>query len=52
MAGQSAFLTYKEACAAQEKIQHPASQASPKKNASKGAAKSDDICSKVAHQGK
>ena len=51
MAGQSAFLSHKEACAAQEKIQHPASQASSSKNASKGAAKSDDICAKVKHQG-
>jgi hypothetical protein len=52
MSGQSANLSMKEACSQQERIQHPASQASSKKNASKGAAKSDDICSKVSHQGK
>jgi hypothetical protein len=51
MAGQSATISMSEACKLQEKIQHPASQASAKKNASKGAAKSDDICSKVKHQG-
>ena len=51
MSGQSALLSMKEVKACQDKIQHPASQASPKNNASKGSAKHDDICSKVKHQG-